>query len=681
MFQSIRGRIILAFALPLIGLVVLSAYLLVSNWRSASELASLARLVALAPKMSALVHELQKERGNSGGFLGAKGQGDFVDRLAKQRATTDSRLNEFRTASGVFPAAEYGPTLETRIKAIDQTLDKLADTRRGISSLELDVGKAAGYYTGTIATLLGAVGEMALLSHDADVSTAIGAYNAFLEAKERVGLERALGSNGFTSGKFAPQVYRTFVELGGQQKAYLATFMAQARSEQVQAYKDTVKGAEVEEATRMRDIAVSSAFTNDLEGITGPRWFDAITGKINLMKQVEDRLAANLETLVSDRQAAASRFATMMAVCLLCLLAVAIWLTARTVAQIVGPLGRVTAAIGDLARGNLQIQVEFGNQVGELAELAEAVGVLRDNSAERLRLAEHERTKQQEHVARAERIEVVISEYEATTGEVLHAVAAAATELQASANAMTAIANETAKEANVVVASAAQASANVQSVAEAGEVMGVSITDIVRQAEHSSTMTAKAAEAARAIDSKVAALEKSAAEIGKVVELIDQLASQTNLLALNATIEAARAGEAGKGFAVVANEVKHLASQTARSTSEISNQVAEIQASSTDTAKAIREVSSMISEINSVSVVISQAMERQGETTAQVVRNVEEAARCTADVSNTIAGVDRASHEADRAAADLLSASSELSRQTEMLKARTEAFLTSIRTA
>ena len=169
MFQSIRGRIILAFALPLIGLVVLSAYLLVSNWRSASELASLARLVALAPKMSALVHELQKERGNSGGFLGAKGQGDFVDRLAKQRATTDSRLNEFRTASGVFPAAEYGPTLETRIKAIDQTLDKLADTRRGISSLELDVGKAAGYYTGTIATLLGAVGEMALLSQGCSV--------------------------------------------------------------------------------------------------------------------------------------------------------------------------------------------------------------------------------------------------------------------------------------------------------------------------------------------------------------------------------------------------------------------------------------------------------------------------------------------------------------------------------
>jgi methyl-accepting chemotaxis protein len=185
----------------------------------------------------------------------------------------------------------------------------------------------------------------------------------------------------------------------------------------------------------------------------------------------------------------------------------------------------------------------------------------------------------------------------------------------------------------------------------------------------------------RAIDSKVAALEKSAAEIGKVVELIDQLASQTNLLALNATIEAARAGEAGKGFAVVANEVKHLASQTARSTSEISNQVAEIQASSTDTAKAIREVSSMISEINAASAVISQAMERQGETTAKVIRNVEGAARCTTEVSNTITGVNRASHEADRAAVDLLSASSELSRQTEMLKARTEAFLASIRTA
>jgi methyl-accepting chemotaxis protein len=681
MTKSIRGRIILACALPLAGLLLLSASILVSSLRTSSEMASLARLVALAPKMSALVHELQKERGNSAGFIGAKGQGDFVERLAKQRAATDGKLAEYKAALATFPLAEYGPDMGAKMDSAEKALAALTATRAGISDLSYDVGKAAGYYTSTIATLLAAVAEMSQLSHDSTVTSAITAYNAFLEAKERMGLERALGSNGFSSGKFAPGVYRTYVELGGQQKAFLATFAAQAQPDHVKLYQDTVKGAEVDDVTRMRDIAVNSVFTGDLQGIAGPHWFDAITTKINLMKQVEDRLAEDLELLVSTHRSDANRTGMLMVAAAIALLAFASWMTAVTVRGIVGPMGRIITAIEGLAHGDLKVEVEIDQKVGEIAELAQSIAVLKRNSIERLELAEHEKAEQQGQVDRAIRIEKLIAEYEATSGEVLRAVAAAATELQASARAMTAIADEAAKEAASVAASAQQASSNVQNVAEAGEAMSAAIAEIVRRVEDSSTMTAKAAEAADAIDAKVATLERAAAEVGKVVELINDIAGQTNLLALNATIEAARAGDAGKGFAVVANEVKNLANQTAKATEDIVGQITAVQSVTQDAVTAIGGIGKTITTISESATAIASAVEQQTAATHEIARNVQQASAGTHEVTDSITLVNQGASTTGSAAQQVLGTAESLSHQSDALAGEVSDFLAAIKNA
>jgi methyl-accepting chemotaxis protein len=138
--------------------------------------------------------------------------------------------------------------------------------------------------------------------------------------------------------------------------------------------------------------------------------------------------------------------------------------------------------------------------------------------------------------------------------------------------------------------------------------------------------------------------------IGEVVGLINNIAGQTNLLALNATIEAARAGEAGKGFAVVANEVKHLATQTAKATGDIGGQISAVQDATREAVAAIEEIVSTVANINDVSMVIAAAVEEQQASTSEIVRNVSEVSMQTGVLASSIAGVNEAAVAADRVA-------------------------------
>jgi methyl-accepting chemotaxis protein len=162
----------------------------------------------------------------------------------------------------------------------------------------------------------------------------------------------------------------------------------------------------------------------------------------------------------------------------------------------------------------------------------------------------------------------------------------------------------------------------VQSVAMATEEMSSTINEIAQNAEQARTVTAKAVITVGNTTTKMTELSKAAKEIGKVADVIVNIADQTNLLSLNATIEAARAGDAGKGFAVVANEVKELAKQTNQATGDIREKIAAIQQSSDMTITAIEEISQVINDINSIVVVIAGAVEEQAVTTTQITQDI-----------------------------------------------------------
>jgi len=253
--------------------------------------------------------------------------------------------------------------------------------------------------------------------------------------------------------------------------------------------------------------------------------------------------------------------------------------------------------------------------------------------------------------------------------ETATALSAASSELTATATQMSSTATRTNQESQTAAAAAEEVAVGVQTVATNMEEMVASIKEIARSANESSMMAKTTLTRANETNKTIAKLGASSQEIGDVIKVISSIAQQTNLLALNATIEAARAGEAGRGFAVVANEVKELAKQTAKATSDITNKIGAIQSDTNLAVEAIGGISEAVEKLNGISGVIAAAVEEQTATTNEVSRVVVESKKGVESIAATIKMVSMAANESTTASNQTLTASQDLSGLAERLTA------------
>jgi methyl-accepting chemotaxis protein len=431
----------------------------------------------------------------------------------------------------------------------------------------------------------------------------------------------------------------------------------------------------------LRDRLITALVAGDKAEMTANQWSPVTVGRLAAAVGVaEAALDAAREYTVTQRASAQHSLILQLG-----LLAFAIGLTfvamMAVTRRVIRPLHNMRDAMLKVASGDLTVDTGYVQRHDEIGALAGALETFKQQAVDKLRIEAQERERNAGAAARQHAIEVHVGEFETLVRQTLQQLGDASGQMRTTSSSLSAVSRQTNERVEVAQRASGEASMSVESVASASEELSASINDISQQAAHAAGIASRAVSQARDTDGTVQGLAKSAGRIGEVVGLINTIAAQTNLLALNATIEAARAGDAGRGFAVVASEVKSLASQTAKATEEISEQIADIRKVAGDAIDAIKGIGSIIGEVNEVATAIAAAVQEQGAATQEISRSTQHAAHGTKNASDNITGV-KADADAAAAAADNVSlASQTLETQSQQLGSQVTQFLGKIRAA
>ena len=282
---SLRARILAVALAPCLAFAGAAGLAVSDQWARRAEMDRVESLVGLASRISAFVHEAQRERGASSLFLGAKGA-QFGPELGTQRGRTDTALAGLPEA--MAGATGFGPVFAARARGFTTALAGLAAQRRAIDALGPSAPQAAAFYTGLIGEGLGLVRAMGGVIDEAGLAARANAYAAFLALKEAAGQERAAVSAAFASGSLDLAAARRLVTLSAEQATHAALFRAGAEAEAGQvALLDAAEATEPARAVaRLREGAQATMPGTPLAFRDAPAWFRLATQRIDALKGV-----------------------------------------------------------------------------------------------------------------------------------------------------------------------------------------------------------------------------------------------------------------------------------------------------------------------------------------------------------------------------------------------------------
>ncbi|MBL0707804.1 MAG: nitrate- and nitrite sensing domain-containing protein [Sulfurimonas sp.] len=624
------------------------------------------KAIEISKAIADLLHETQKERGATAGYLGSKAK-KFSKRMLTQRKLTDKKIAALKNKLSSFKYSDYSKKIKKNIYSSLKLIKTLNDQRRRIDALQIKTSTALSFYTSMNSTFLASIAAMASEVKGNKETRQAAAYYNFLMAKERVGMERAVLANTFSRNRFAFGMQRKLNTLIVEQKSFITSFLATANDGSISYYKKIMQHESIKEVQRMRDIAQNSIEIGGFD-VKSSYWFEQITNKINLLKKVDDYISNNLIELASSKYSNEQAFLLVYSTIMMIVILVTIILSYLISRDISISVKKIYNGVRNF--------IEFLDHKKNEIDLIKLDGT--DELAVVAKMINENVTQLNENI---ESDMLCVGESILTLNKLAQGYYGCRVKSKASNSQIQTLASTINQMLDVQSKIMSNILAGLKKYTEhdytdsidlhdnvKGEskelilginALGDSLVDMISNSYNSSTQlldksgflqeqmqslnsltleqsstlkkTAdtmmKITQSIEDTSDKTNEVVSQSNDIKLIVGMIGDIADQTNLLALNAAIEAARAAEHGRGFAVVADEVRKLAEGTQKSLVEINASINILAQSIVEIGGSIEEQSSSIVQINNSIDKVNKSTQKNAKTsddTSKIALTVKE---------------------------------------------------------